>query len=149
MKYKTIKSMLLIAISLFILSAFIPYNIVDPLLYPYEQEFLGTVKQHCNESQYLHPIQKTIHFAEVDNPNNIANCATNNFTKLNITYNITYWNSQGPSQRFSTMTHELTHCYFNTGHNPDPSHYMYYLENYLPRETVQKQLEEFLKERCK
>ena len=132
----------------YIVKSCIPYTVIDPQLSKYDTDYLNIVKQYCGSTKYFHPLQKTIYFEDM-NTNHIAYCARNMFTKLNIVVDTKYWNISTDDMKYSTMVHELTHCYFKVGHSSNIGHYMYSYENFLPRETVNAQLIEFLKEQCK
>lgn len=131
-----------------ILSHLIPYKTINPEMAPYEQEYLHYVVKYCRPDQYLsNPLQKSFEIAPLANYA-IARCISNGYTNMYITYNSKYWKMDSHDARLSTMFHELTHCYFNERHSGDPKHFMYSDENYLSAETVQVQLEEYLKKKC-
>ena len=132
----------------YIVKSCIPYTVIDPQLSKYDTDYLNIVKQYCGSTKYFHPLQKTIYFQEMEN-NHIAYCARNRFTKLNIVVNSKYWKDSSEDMKYSTLVHELTHCYFRVGHSENKHHFMYSFENFLTREEVDTQLIEFLKEQCK
>lgn len=132
---------------LMMLQTFAPYTKVDPELEKYDKEFLATVNKYCTKSQYLQPWQKAEYFNDLGE-GHIGYCSTNDITKLIIRINPKYWNGKSEDEKFSTFSHEATHCYLNTDHSPNPNHFMFAYENYLSKETVQAQLIEFLKKKC-
>ena len=130
-----------------IASNFVPYTSIDPELAKFDNEFVAEVKKYCREDQYFHPIQKRIFFENIEDKQVIAQCGYSPFNfKVGVSY--FHWRRSSEEQKFATLNHEFTHCYFKVGHNPDPGNYMYAFENYLPREVVKKQLTDFLAERC-
>ncbi len=148
MQNKIIRYSLYFVLFIFITSYFIPYTVIDPTLGKYDQEFLVLLKNNCAENKYLHPIQKTIYFQDMP-MNNIAYCSTNGYTSFKIVYNKKEWDIQSEDQRFSSLVHEFSHCYFGIGHSSDPNHFMFAYENNLSKEVVEKQVLELIKEQCK
>lgn len=139
---------LLAALILLNISYFIPYKIVDPEIAPYEEEYKNYVVKHCNEHQYFsHPIQKYIVVADLP-ADVIANCRSNNFTRMFITYNAKYWAMDRHDARMTTLFHEFTHCYFMEDHSPDSKNFMFAFENNLELKVVQNQLEDYLTKKC-
>lgn len=127
----------------------IPYTVIDPELAPYDQEFQTILNKYCAPNKYIRPWQKTIYFDDLHNNNLIAHCLTNGYTTFKIVYNKYNWDRNTIDEKYSFMMHELTHCYFNENHSPDPAHYMYAYNNNLSINTIKFQVEELIKHRCK
>lgn len=148
MKKSYLRTMWYTAVFLMFLSYLIPYNVVDPKLEPFEKEYMSYVNKYCTSDKYLVPIQKELSIGEADK-NTIAYCITNNITKMKIVYNKYYWDYENEDSKFVTMAHELTHCMFGAPHVDDENNFMYAYDIGLSKETTIKQLEIFLKEKCK
>ncbi len=148
MTSKLIRYSLYLVASLFIVSYFIPYTIIDPALENYDREYKALLIKYCPKDKYIHPLQKTMYFQDLP-IGNIAYCQTNSYTSFKIVYNKREWDIQSEEQRFSTARHELSHCYFGIGHSDDPKNYMYPYERFLSRQVVEQQTIELIQEQCK
>lgn len=131
----------------YLISQFIPYKTIDPTLYPYKQEFLTIVNEHCSYFQYFHPIQEAMYFDDLQN-GMCAYSLSNRLSKLNVVVNIRYWNNATDDMKYSTMMHEFSHGYLEAKHSDNPLNYMWPYENYLPKELVKAQLIEALILKC-
>lgn len=147
---RKIRFLLYAALACYYLSYFIPYKVIDPELAPYEKEFLDTVHLYCNDNQfYSNPRQETLIINDLGNNIQIAYCSYNLvFSHFEITFNSRFWKSGTEDERYSSLIHEFTHCYFHEGHSKDPYNYMYAYENNLTKNVVKKQLEQLAKKKC-
>lgn len=146
---KLINILLGVCLISLVLFSCIPYTIIDPVLLPYDKQFLDIVKIYCKPGQYLSPLQKTIYFEDIKDRSRIAYCKSNGYTTFNIVYSTYHWNIQSEDEKFATMRHEEFHCYFGINHSPNPNHFMYAFENNLSRQVIEEQTIELLKALCK
>lgn len=133
----------------YILSAVRPIYYVDPELQPYLDYVNSYVNKYCGGKKRFDPLQQTIKFGELSNSNAVAVCKSNRITNYELVFNKVYWDYMDESERKQVFAHELFHAIYYEPHNEDPNHFMYAYMNYIKEEDLGKQLEAYLKEKCK
>lgn len=125
---------------------FYPIHHVDNELKQYNDYFLYEVNKYCDKSQFS-ILNKTIIKFDDLNRGELGVCRRA-LIRFEVLIDKKSWDRSQQDRKFSTITHELTHCYLKEEHSPNPNHYMYATENNLPTLMVMLQLEELLKKKC-
>jgi hypothetical protein len=147
MKYNTVITIVYIVLCLSIVSKAIPYTSVAPELADYNNTYQQMLKNYCKDTQYFNPLQKDINFGDIEDRVIIAKCGRS-LIGFRVVVDRKHWERAEPNERFSTMMHELSHCYLGVDHSPDPGNFMYAYENYLPIDVVLIQLRDLLIDHC-
>jgi hypothetical protein len=119
--------------------------IIETELQPYFNEFNDQVKETCKDNYKL-PRGLVIGFSIIAPPV-VGYCIKTPIEWL-VAIDRLNWVLSDESERYALMMHELTHCYFRTGHTSDPDHYMYSETRPIKPEVVKKQYQKIIREEC-
>jgi len=122
---------------------------IDKELQPYYNDYVDQVKSQCKSSQYVTPRQLEIKFNNLEYPE-IGVCKFNYFGRHIIEIDRGFWDRVSIIDKKTLFAHELVgHCMFHQGHSPNPNSFMYASFRHLSEEELNKQVTEYIKERCK
>ena len=128
--------------------SYIPKLNINKELKPYYNWYKVLAEKNCAPEKYNHPRVFDIVFADLNYPT-IGICSFNYFGSFKIQIDRSYWKYASPEKKLSLLAHENTHCWFSVEHVSDPHNYMAPVISFLSEEELTKQVNTFMKEKCK
>lgn len=127
----------------------IPIKYVNDEFKPYYNNYLTIVKSYCGTEDLNLPSRMSIDYMTfVYSKDLLGNCARFGSVSFFIGINESSWKKLDEDAKYQVITHELTHCVLEEMHSENPNNFMYFELNYLPRNIVNKQLIDIVKNKC-